>query len=147
MNKSLKILIKNIFKKQYSTDCLKKTVLGIETSCDDTGVAIVNSDRKLIAESKYNQWSIHKKLGHARSNKNSNSWPGGVIPDLARKLHRDNLILAVSDCIEMMPNKWDGIDSIALTVKPGLEPCLWEGSFYKIERLCLLILNLPFFFL
>ena len=73
MNKSLKILIKNIFKKQYSTDCLKKTVLGIETSCDDTGVAIVNSDRKLIAESKYNQWSIHKKLGHARSNKNSNS--------------------------------------------------------------------------
>jgi N6-L-threonylcarbamoyladenine synthase len=127
MNRSLKNISKNIFKKRYSTDSLKKTVLGIETSCDDTGVAIVNSDRELLAESKYNQWSIHKKLGHARSSKSSTSWPGGVIPDLARKLHRDNLILAVHDCIEMMPNKWQCIDSIALTVKPGLEPCLWEG--------------------
>lgn len=120
-----------------------KTVLGIETSCDDTAVGIVNTNRELLAESKYNQWIVHKKQGHAKSKQNSStSWPGGVIPDLARKLHRENLVHAVSDCVEKLDNGWADIDAIALTTKPGLEPCLWEGI--KFTKLLLNKYKIPF---
>jgi N6-L-threonylcarbamoyladenine synthase len=118
-----------------------KNVLGIETSCDDTAVAIVSTDRKILAESKYNQWSIHKKLGHAKSG-SPNSWGGGVIPNLARKLHYENLVKAVSDCIEKMNKGWTDIDAIALTVKPGIEPCLYEGI--NFTKLLLKKFNMPF---
>jgi len=124
-------------KQMYSS----KNVLGIETSCDDTGVAIVSTDRKILAESKYNQWSIHKKSGHAKT-KTPNSWGGGVIPNLARKLHNENLVKAVSDCIEKMNEGWKDIDAIALTTKPGIEPCLWEGI--NFTKLLLKKYKLPF---
>jgi N6-L-threonylcarbamoyladenine synthase len=88
--------IKNYTIRNFAS-CLKKvTVLGIETSCDDTAVGIVDSNRKILAESKFNQWEIHKKEGHAKTkNDLQNSWRGGVIPHLARRLHRENLIWAV----------------------------------------------------
>jgi N6-L-threonylcarbamoyladenine synthase len=88
------------------------SVLGIECSCDDTSVGIVNDNHEILAESKYNQWLIHKKIGHSG---------GGIVPNIARLLHYENLIPAVSDCIEKISKKWENIDAIALTVKPGLE--------------------------
>ncbi len=88
------------------------TVLGIESSCDDTAVGIVSTDRKILAESKYNQWSVHKKLGYG---KKKETFTGGVIPNVAKMLHRENLVLAVSDCIENIENGWNKIDAIALT--------------------------------
>lgn len=108
-------------------------VLGIETSCDDTGVAIVDTNRQILAESIRNQWSLHKTAGFAPQNDASHS--GGIIPNLARSLHYYNLIECTSECIERVDKGWDSIDAIALTVKPGLEPCLWEGL--KFTRLLL----------
>lgn len=108
------------------------TVIGIETSCDDTSVGIVSENQKILAESKYNQFKVHKNFGHAKQKGKFTSWPGGVIPNLARKLHRENLIHAVSDCIEKNGNTWENIDALALTIKPGLEPCLWEGIKFSI---------------
>lgn len=106
----------------------KLTVLGIETSCDDTAVGVVNTTREILAECKYNQWSVHRKLGAASRKSNQlTAFHGGVIPNVAKNLHHENLIQAVSNCIEATPNGWANIDAIALTVKPGLEPCLWEG--------------------
>jgi len=90
-------------------------------------VGIVQACEKkqsILAESKYNQWSIHKSLG-APSNKRKSlgtSFGGGVVPNVARMLHRQNLVYAVSDCIKKI--NWKQIDAIALTVKPGLEPCV-----------------------
>ncbi len=61
----------NLFKSKFKSflrtkNCLsfksKFTVLGIETSCDDTAIAIVDSDSNILAQSKYNQWSIHKVI-------------------------------------------------------------------------------------
>ncbi|CAF0886628.1 unnamed protein product [Brachionus calyciflorus] len=115
--------------KKYSTF---RNVIGIETSCDDTAVGLVSSERKIIAESKYNQFVIHKKQGSSKQKGKYTSWPGGVIPDLAKRLHHDNLIYAVSDCIEKNGNTWENIDALALTIKPGLEPCLWEGIKFSI---------------
>ncbi|CAF1000057.1 unnamed protein product [Brachionus calyciflorus] len=80
-----------------------------KTSCDDTAVRLVSTERKIIAESKYNQFVIHKKQD---------------------RLHHDNLIYAVSDCIEKNGNTWENIDT--LTIKPGLEPYLWGGIKFSI---------------
>ena len=116
-------------------------VLGIETSCDDTACAVVDSNSRILAEQKFNQWSIHKRLGGAKVA--FNSFAGGIKPELARRLHAQNLIWSVSDCIEQMgDDAWKRIDAIALTVKPGLEPCLWEGV--KFTRLLLRKHKLPF---
>lgn len=51
------------------------TVLGIESSCDDTGVAIVRSDGTILSNIVYSQYSIHEKFG-------------GVVPTLAMEAHR-----------------------------------------------------------
>lgn len=118
------------------------TVLGIETSCDDTAVAIVTTDRVIKAESKYNQWSVHKTLGKSKDKNMNTSFMGGIIPNVARLLHNENLIYAVSDCIKKVNNDWNNIDAIALTVKPGLEPCLWEGI--QFTKLLLKKYKLPF---
>jgi N6-L-threonylcarbamoyladenine synthase len=115
-----------------------KTVLGIETSCDDTAVAIVNTNREILAESKYNQWIVHKKIGSSKKNSN---WSGGIVPDLAKKLHSEYLMVAVSDCIEKMRNGWSDIDAIAVTTRPGLEICLWEGI--NFTKLLLNVRKLP----
>jgi N6-L-threonylcarbamoyladenine synthase len=127
--------VSSLIKKRLTT----RVVLGIETSCDDTAVGVVSTDRKILAESKYNQWSMHRKLGHAKKN---SQWSGGVWPNLAKRLHSENLIYAVSDCIEQMPNGWSDIDAIAVATRPGLEICLYEGI--NFAKLLLKKYKLPF---
>ncbi len=68
--------------------------------------------------------------GAARLNRPLNA--GGIIPNLARNLHSQNIMMAMSECIEQLEGKWDSIDAIALTVRPGLEMCLWEGLKVKL---------------
>ena len=116
-------MLRNLFKIQKSNLSFYK-VLGIETSCDDTAVAIVSTEREVLAESKYNQFSVHRRVGHSKAN---SQWSGGIYPNEAKKLHSQNLVRAVNDCIEKMPRGWSDIDAIALTTRPGLEICLWEG--------------------
>ena len=94
-------------------------VLGIECTCDDTSVAVVSSSKKIIAESHRNQWTIHKNSGFPP--KNDSRCVGGIIPSLAARLHSENLLDCVSDCIENIDNGWDSIDGIALSIKPGLD--------------------------
>lgn len=105
------------------------TVLGIETSCDDTGVAIVTSDRRVLAECVYSQWAEHRSRGSASQRHSQlTSFRGGIVPHLARQLHYDILPKAVSECIEKAKSVgFTQLDALAVTVKPGLEPCLWEG--------------------
>lgn len=113
-----------------------RTVLGIESSCDDTGVAIVSTDRRIRAECVYSQWSEHKRLG-SPSQRHSplTAFGGGVVPNVARHLHYHNLPRAVSECIERarIDVEWSDVDAVAVTVEPGLELCLWEGiNFAKL---------------
>lgn len=91
-------------------------ILAIETSCDDTCVALVRASGK--KESKFeilsniisSQIEVHKKYG-------------GVYPFLAKREHQKNLPLVVSRTLK----KNLKIDLIAVTNGPGLEPCLWVG--------------------
>lgn len=59
-------------------------ILGIETSCDDTGVAIVNSNRKILSEILSSQWNIHKDYG-------------GIVPLLAAREHSNNLPIVINE--------------------------------------------------
>uniref|UniRef100_A0A0R3WQJ2 N(6)-L-threonylcarbamoyladenine synthase n=1 Tax=Hydatigena taeniaeformis TaxID=6205 RepID=A0A0R3WQJ2_HYDTA len=91
--------------------------LGIETSCDDTGVAVVNGKRTILGESLASQTPTSVKMG-------------GVIPPLAQKLHVENIGGTVLTAIEMSGVSWDDLDAIAVTVKPGMALSLKIGVTY-----------------
>jgi N6-L-threonylcarbamoyladenine synthase len=91
-------------------------ILGIETSCDDTCVALIRASGKkkpkfkILSNIVSSQIEVHKKYG-------------GVYPFLAKREHQKNLPLVVSKTLK----KNLKIDLIAVTNGPGLEPCLWVG--------------------
>ena len=92
------------------------TVLGIESSCDDTGVAIVRSDGVILGEALVKQNEIHEQ------------W-GGVVPGLARDAHLnviDSVVETAMRNANLTSIQYD-IDAIAVTVGPGLEICLRVG--------------------
>lgn len=90
-------------------------VLGIESSCDDTGAAIVRSDGVILSNVVYSQYEIHEKFG-------------GIVPSLAMEAHKGNIEKAVSEAIKQAGLKsCDEIDVIAVTRGPGLEICLRVG--------------------
>lgn len=91
------------------------TVLGIETSCDDTAVAIVRSDGTILGEAIAKQDDIHEE------------W-GGVVPGLARDAHAAALASVIDEAVAAagMDSVAD-VDAIGVTVGPGLEICLRVG--------------------
>ena len=90
-------------------------VLGIESSCDDTGAAILSSDGKILGEALAKQNEIHQE------------W-GGVVPGLARDAHVSNIDHVVESALtEAKLKSIDEVDAIAVTVGPGLEICLRVG--------------------
>ena len=90
------------------------TVLGIESSCDDTGVAIVRSDGRILGEALASQADIHEQ------------W-GGVVPGLARTAHEENLDRITDLALKNAGMCLEDVDAIAVTVGPGLEICLRVG--------------------
>jgi tRNA threonylcarbamoyl adenosine modification protein TsaD len=90
------------------------TVLGIESSCDDTGAAVVRSDGVILGESLASQDDIHE------------AW-GGVVPNLAREAHILQIDHVVQEALERAKMTLDEIDAIGVTVGPGLEVCLRVG--------------------
>ena len=91
------------------------TVLGIETSCDDTGVAIVRSDGTVLGESLASQAALHEE------------W-GGVVPNIARDAHAEALNRTIAEALERAGmSSAAEVDAIAVTTGPGLEICLRVG--------------------
>lgn len=91
------------------------TVLGIETSCDDTGVAVVRSDGVILGEALASQYKIHE------------AW-GGVVPGLARDAHASVIDQMVEEALQKagMASVAE-VDAVGVTVGPGLEICLRVG--------------------
>lgn len=88
-------------------------VLGIETSCDDTGIAIYDSQEGLLAHTTYSQTLIHAEFG-------------GVVPELASRDHVRR-ILPLIDCTLNKINS-NCIHGIAYTKGPGLAGALLTGA-------------------
>lgn len=94
-----------------------QNILGIETSCDDTGCAIINSKGELLSESLHSQ-----HLQHLRN--------GGIIPDIAQDLHRTYIEPIVSETLRKGQLSMENISAIAVTLKPGLPLSLAVGMKY-----------------
>ena len=99
-------------------------ILGIETSCDETGIALVEASgsfekthfrvlKNLVAS----QIKVHAPFG-------------GVVPNLAKREHAKNLPILYKKLLGYPVAKFD---VVAVTVGPGLEPCLWEGINFAQE--------------
>lgn len=90
-------------------------VLGIETSCDETGVALYDSQRGLLAEALYSQVSLHQVYG-------------GVVPELASRDHVRRLVPLVRRVMEKAAVRPGEIDGVAYTAGPGLVGALMVGA-------------------
>ena len=90
-------------------------ILAIETSCDDTAVAVLEGEAKklkILSNLVSSQVKLHAQYG-------------GVYPFLAKREHQKNLPLVFTKAMKKAGNP--KIDAIAITSGPGLEPCLWQG--------------------
>ena len=90
-------------------------VLGIESSCDETGIALIDSEKGLLAHAIHTQIDMHRAYG-------------GVVPELASRDHiRRVIVLADQVLAEANVDKKD-IDAIAVTEGPGLAGALLVGT-------------------
>ncbi len=89
-------------------------VLGIETSCDETGVALYDSQKGLLAHQLYSQVELHAEYG-------------GVVPEIASRDHIRKLIPLIKETIKSANIDQSQIDGIAYTAGPGLVGALLVG--------------------
>lgn len=90
-------------------------ILGIETSCDETGVAIYHSEKGLLAHALYSQTSIHAPFG-------------GVVPELASRDHITKLLPLTKEVLAKSGLSLQDLDGIAYTAGPGLVGALLVGA-------------------
>ena len=88
-------------------------VLGIETSCDETGVAVVE-DGRILSNLLASQIDLHEKFG-------------GVVPEVASRAHVEALNPIVEEALEQAGSRFDDLDGVAVTVGPGLVGALLVG--------------------
>ena len=90
-------------------------VLGIETSCDETGVAIFDTEQGILAEALYSQVAVHAEYG-------------GVVPELASRDHIRKLVPLMREVFSKAKLEYDDIDGVAYTSGPGLIGALMVGA-------------------
>ncbi|MCY1278292.1 tRNA N6-adenosine threonylcarbamoyltransferase [compost metagenome] len=90
-------------------------VLGLETSCDETGVALYDSERGLLADALFSQIDLHRVYG-------------GVVPELASRDHVKRLLPLIRQVLEESGSTPADIDGIAYTAGPGLVGALLVGA-------------------
>ncbi|XP_063231942.1 tRNA N6-adenosine threonylcarbamoyltransferase, mitochondrial isoform X1 [Bacillus rossius redtenbacheri] len=96
----------------------KCVVLGIETSCDDTGCAVVDNEGNILGEALNSQQQVHLRLG-------------GIIPPIARDLHQQHIERVVGEALSASGLQPGDLDAVAVTVKPGLPLSLRVGLEYS----------------
>lgn len=116
-NKLLKRLAVQAYNYKHINYSSNSIVLGIETSCDDTGCAVVDSTGSILGQSLYSQTALHIRYG-------------GVNPVFAHELHRNNIDSAVSDALQNAGKCIKDLDAIAVTTRPGLLLSLQVGAKY-----------------
>ena len=95
------------------------TILGIETSCDETGAAVVRSGQQILSNVVASQIATHQPYG-------------GVVPELASREHLRALVPVVRQALAEAGQTYESVDAIAVTQGPGLAGALLVGiSFAK----------------
>lgn len=103
-------------------------VLGLETSCDETGLALFDSERGLLGQVLYSQIQLHAEYG-------------GVVPELASRDHVRKLIPLLQELLQQTDTSKQQIDAIAYTRGPGLMGALMTGALFG--RSLAYALNIP----
>jgi len=103
-------------------------VLGIETSCDETGVAVYDSERGLLADALYSQVKLHQQYG-------------GVVPELASRDHIRKTLPLIREVLDEAGCALGDLDGLAYTAGPGLAGALLVGA--SIGRSLGMTLGIP----
>ena len=89
-------------------------ILGIESSCDETSVSLVEDGKKVLSNVIYTQIEIHKQFG-------------GVVPEVASRHHIEKITFVIDQALKEAGLTYDDIDKIAVTAEPGLIGSLMVG--------------------
>ena len=89
-------------------------ILAIESSCDETSMAVVKNGCEVVALSITTQMDTHAKYG-------------GVVPEIASRMHTEAITFVLEDCLEKAGMKLEDMDAIAVTYAPGLTGSLMVG--------------------
>ena len=89
-------------------------ILAIESSCDETSVSIIKNGKEDIATIINSQIDVHTKYG-------------GVVPEVASRLHLENITMVIDECLEKANMHLEDIDAFACTYAPGLLGSLLVG--------------------
>lgn len=89
-------------------------ILSIESSCDETAMAIVEDGRKILSNTVYTQIAIHTMYG-------------GVVPEVASREHIKKITYVLDDALKQAGLTLDDIDAVAVTKEPGLIGSLMVG--------------------
>ena len=92
-----------------------KLILGIESSCDETGIALYHTERGLLAHTLHSQVALHNEYG-------------GVVPELASRDHVRHALPLIRSVLQAADCALNDIDAIAYTQGPGLSGALLVGS-------------------
>lgn len=103
-------------------------VLGLETSCDETGLALYDSEKGLLGQVLYSQIHLHAEYG-------------GVVPELASRDHVRKLIPLLEELLKKTNIQKSQIDAVAYTRGPGLMGALMTGALFG--RSLAFALNVP----
>ena len=90
-------------------------VLGLETSCDETGVALYDSEQGLLGDALFSQIDLHRVYG-------------GVVPELASRDHVKRMLPLIREVLGQAGRTTGDIDAIAYTAGPGLVGALLVGA-------------------
>lgn len=89
-------------------------IIGIETSCDETAVAIVKNGVEIVSNVVASQIESHKRFG-------------GVVPEIASRHHVEQITIVIEEAFKNAGVEWDDIDAITVTEGPGLVGALLVG--------------------
>ncbi|XP_029112725.1 tRNA N6-adenosine threonylcarbamoyltransferase, mitochondrial [Scleropages formosus] len=98
---------------------LSQLVLGVETSCDDTGAAVLDHRGRILGQSLCSQKEVHLRSG-------------GIVPVVAQRLHRENVERVVRDALSQSGARPRQLSAVAASVKPGLALSLAVGLEYSL---------------
>src|SRR5437879_13242204 len=92
-------------------------ILGIESSCDETGAAVVRSGEQVVSNVVFSQIATHQPYG-------------GLVPELASREHLRAIVPVVRRALEEAGQTYESVDAIAVTQGPGLAGALLVGISY-----------------
>ena len=104
-------------------------ILAVESSCDETSVSIIKNGFENVATVINSQIDVHTKYG-------------GVVPEVASRLHLENITMVIDECLDRANMKLDDIDAFACTYAPGLLGSLLVGV--EATKALSFVYNKPF---